>query len=517
MASQVEDSRTQLQKDIDLPVNPKDSAEAHMAFKQNDAGEADFTSDEADFHKASIRGLKHTQDHVWDPQFLDFSKWLRKTYFKDIGIEEMQAMNKENFYKMAGSLVAQFTLYWLFHFTVPEYFWLWGAPLFVLNCWLVQFGELVHTRSHWPKNMTGSTEMDSIVDSVAIIVTGTSKEGFRRRHIAAHYSDVGNLSRVFSDVWLPFSQFPSTFYMYPHKLLMLFLDVEYCRRENLSRQQLLVEMVGFYTYLCFMMYEVFFCETCFLLVFHMGPGTIYHGSQVLGAMIAHSGIDKRNSFNSNGLFDWREAKGLFKVTLFVVDLFANGGVSNHGIHHAHTQMPLAMINKNLREINAYALKTYKGVRYNNTLTMNYYTDLYESIPEPQWYDYCIQATFTFFCLFYSALIIMGAPLPPPIVFEQVLVDYRFHFYVNKADMWARWRVYADALEVKSRKELIVSPNAYLTLFSSFYPRCDEYLAKHKTTIPVPEGIAERIAPQEVMDFNVHIPMAELRENSKKNQ
>jgi hypothetical protein len=496
------DTLTPLQKDIQLQADPKAVAESHEAM--------DLTSDEVDFHKASIRGYSHSQDNVWDPQFLDFSKWLRKTYFKDYGIEEMQKLNRHSFYQMVASLIVQFSLYWILHFTFPQYAWLWGAPLFVLNCWLVQFGEIVHTRSHWPKKMTGSDEMDAFVDSVAIIITGTSKEGFRRRHIAAHYSDVGNLSRIFSDVWIPFSQFPSTFYLYPHKLLMLFMDVEYCRKENLSRQQLLVEMIGFYTYLAFLLWEVMFSDSCFLLVYHMGPSSVYHGSQVMGAMIAHSGIDKRNSFNSNGLFDWREAKGLFKVTLFIVDTFANGGCSNHGIHHAHTQLPLHLINERLQEINAYVLKTYKDVRYNNLLCMNVYADLYAEMPEPQWYDYCAQALFTFFLLGYSAIIIMGAPLPPVAAFEQLLVDYRFYTINNRADIWARWKVYADHLQILTRHELVVSPNAYLELVAAWFPKYEAYMKTHKVTKPPPADLASKVCPEAVYDFNIRKPMEALK-------
>jgi fatty acid desaturase len=503
--------RTTLQKDIDLPKDPKESAEAHQPINKDD----DFTTaDEQDFHKASYSGLTHTQDNVWDPQFLEFSKWLRKTYFKDIGIQEMQKMNRENFFKMVTSVFFQISIYWVLYFTIPQYFYLWALPLFVFNCYLIQFGEIIHTRAHWPKKMTGSEQMDSLVDTVAIIITGTSKEGFRRRHIAAHYSDVGNLSRIFSDVWIPFSQFPSTFYIYPHKLLMLFMDVEYCRRENLSRQQLMVEMIGFYSYLSLMIYEVLFCDSCFLLVFHMGPGVIYHGAQVMGAMIAHSGIDKRNSFNSNGLFDWREAKGLFKVTLFVVDLFACGGCSNHGIHHAHTQLPLHMINNNLREINAYCLKTYKDVRFNTVLSHNIYGDLHAQLPAPQWYDYVIQACFIFVLLAYSAIIIMGAPLPPPIAFENMLLDYRWPFYVNKADVWARWKIYVDHLQIQSRKQLVVSPNAYLDIVANNFPRCEAYMKDHKVTIPPPADLKDRIMPQEVYDFNIGRPMEELRKKKQ---
>lgn len=295
---------------------------------------------------------------------------------------------------------------------------------------------------------------------------------------------------------------------------MLFLNVEYCRRENLSRQQLLIEMFGFYSYLALMIYEILFCDTCFLLVFHMGPGVIYHGAQVMGAMIAHSGIDKRNSFNSNGLFDWREAKGLFKVTLFIVDLFANGGCSNHGIHHAHTQMPLAVINKNLREINAYALKTYKDVRYNNLLCQNVYYDLHAKLPEPKWYEIIIHAMWIFALLAYSAIIIMGAPLPPPIAFENLVADYRFYFYNSRADVWARWQIYAQTLQLTARKQLIVSPNAYLDLVTGYFPKAEAWLKTHPVSLPPPADLPTRICPQEVLEFNVLKPMEDLRKKKQ---
>jgi len=358
--------------------------------------------------------------------------------------------------------------------------------------------------------------MDTLVDSIAIIVTGTSKEGFRRRHIAAHYSDVANIARVFSDVWLPFVQFPATFYVFPHKLLKLFLDVEYCRRENLSRSQLLIEMLGLYTYLAFMIFEIVFHQSYFLLCFHMAPSMMLYGAQVMGATVAHSGIDKRNSFNSNGIFDWKECKGLFKVSLFLVDLFANGGASNHGVHHAHSQMPLHMINTHLREINAYALKNFKDVRYNQLLAHNIYADLYATFPEPRWYDYLIQGMFTMLMIFLSALLITGLPLPPPVVFEYMLVDYRLLFLVSEADRASRRVAFWDALELIARRNLLVAPNAYLDVSYDRYVMAKEYLKTHPPRIPPPADFKARICPKDVYNYNVIKPILEAQE-AKKNK
>jgi len=207
-------------------------------------------------------------------------------------------------------------------------------------------------------------------------------------------------------------------------------------------------------------------------------------------------------------------KGLFKVTLFVVDLFANGGCSNHGIHHAHTQLPLHLINKNLREINSYVLKNFKDVRYNTLLSHNIYGDLHDTLPEPKWYDYVIQACFIFCLLAYSAIIIMGAPLPPPIAFENLLIDYRFYMYVNKADVWARWRVYVDHLQITARRQLIVSPNAYLDLVCANFLKYEQVMKTHKVTIPPPADLPSRVCPKEVYDFNIGIPMEELKKKKQ---
>jgi len=249
-------------------------------------------------------------------------------------------------------------------------------------------------------------------------------------------------------------------------------------------------------------------------MFHFGPDLVYHGAQAIGAMLAHSGIDKRNSFDSNGFFDWREAKGLFSVTLFVVDLFGNGGVSNHGIHHSHSQLPLTLINQNLREINAYAIKNFKDARYNSILAHKVYGDLHATIPPPKWYDYVIQFVFTFCLLFYSASLIMGVPLPPTTIFENLWIDYRFYFYVEKADVWARWKRMAQYLDIEERRRLIPKPNQYLDLVSTWFPKCERILKEYKTKIPVPDDFEKKIAPREVYEFNIGRPMAELRKKKQ---
>lgn len=80
-------------------------------------------------------------------------------------------------------------------------------------------------------------------------------------------------------------------------------------------------------------------------------------------MLSHSGIDKRNSFDSNGIFD-ENCPGLFSVMIWLLNNLANMFPINHGIHHAYTQLPLEVINADYKEINAHILKTYQNVRHN---------------------------------------------------------------------------------------------------------------------------------------------------------
>lgn len=46
-------------------------------------------------------------------------------------------------------------------------------------------------RAHWPTKMTGSGVVDATIDVSMMVIAGASRETFRRRHIAAHYADIG--------------------------------------------------------------------------------------------------------------------------------------------------------------------------------------------------------------------------------------------------------------------------------------------------------------------------------------
>jgi len=124
------DELTSKQRSIGMT---KDMAEPHEAISIQKIINDDMAADEMDFHKASIRGKTHSQDNVWDADFLEFSKWLRKTYFKDIGIVEMQALNRSNFVGLFVALFAQVFSYWFLYTNFPESFHLWSVPLFFFS------------------------------------------------------------------------------------------------------------------------------------------------------------------------------------------------------------------------------------------------------------------------------------------------------------------------------------------------------------------------------------------------
>lgn len=144
------------------------------------------------------------------------------------------------------------------------------------------------------------------IDLSMMVIAGVSKETFRRRHIAAHYADIGNMARIFSDVWLPFVTFPAVYYLYPHFIFKIALDKEYCKKEKLSRKyddgvvvddeccvvvganigfrQLFIETAGLYVYLLGVVAELYY-GGCYLLVFHLAPLLVYHGGEVSEMLI----------------------------------------------------------------------------------------------------------------------------------------------------------------------------------------------------------------------------------------
>jgi hypothetical protein len=345
--------------------------------------------------------------------------------------------------------------------------------------------------------MTGSNVVDKTIDVSMMVIAGASRETFRRRHVAAHYADIGNIARLFSDVWLPFVTFPAVYYLYPHFILKIALDTEYCKKERLSRKQLAIETFGLYVYILLLAGELYFGGH-YLLVFHLLPLLVYHGGEITGAMISHSGIDKRNSFDSNGIFD-ENCEGLFSVMIWLLNTLANKFPINHGIHHAYTQLPLEVINNDYKTINEHILKSYQNVRYNTVLAHKVQKSILAQLPPPRWYNYVIQFVVDCLLLLLGVLTLIGAPVPPPIALEWLIVDYRILF-VPREQRYANLVGFWNTVQLVPRLKAMTAQNAYLELAFNNYSYFKKYLDARgiKPTQFKPEDIC----PPDVYQVNV---------------
>src|SRR5207244_5947119 len=99
---------------------------------------------------------------------------------------------------------------------------------------------------------------------------------------AAHYNDIGNFSRLFSQAWLTFDDLPACYYLKPYLLIKFLFDKKFCEAEKIDRRLLLIETLLFYGYYAAMIYELFALHSYFLLVFHMFAVLLIASSQFLG-------------------------------------------------------------------------------------------------------------------------------------------------------------------------------------------------------------------------------------------
>lgn len=330
-------------------------------------------------------------------------------------------------------------------------------------------------RTHCPNKLTGIGWVDRAIDCLGLAMAGVSPTLFGRRHLAAHYNDIGNISKLFSEVWLTFDKMPLSYYSRPQVLLKFLLDPKFCREEKLDRPTLLVETISFYIYLGALVTELFW-GSYFLLMFHLFPSLLLSSCQILSAVIVHSGIDNRNSFESNGIFDYQTADGLFKVTLWFYGLLNNGFFVNHGIHHAYPQVPLDIINKNYKQYHRKILQDYTGVRYNRVISHDMFGPLLKRLKKPNLFDYVVTFLICNIALFAMMLTIMGLPMPPT-VFEPLLVDYRIFLVYRKSERIACMVVFWDKMHLQQRYQSIPRPNVYLEMIYSRYRKMKHYLTK----------------------------------------
>lgn len=423
---------------------------------------------------------KLNKKEMFESQFLDFMKWFKDDIHKRYSRKDFQRMELNLVIRLFIGYSILFGLYLYLHTHFPQHALLWGVPMFIAAMAIVQKSEVMHSRAHSPNSLTGVDWVDEGIDKLGLPLTGVSSGLFKRRHCAAHYNDIGNLTRIFSEVWITFDKVPVNFHFRPHLPLKFLLDKDFCKQEMLNRKKLVYEVIGFYVYMALLIGELF-NGSYFLLAFHLIPAYILVGSQVLSAIIVHSGVDHRNSFESNGIFDYTTYKGLFKVPMMFYCWIGNGGVINHGIHHAYPQVPLSIINKEYKRINQHILENYSGVRYNNVLAMRVQKNLLDRLPEPNAFDYVVTFGISVVALLASMLAVAGLPIPPN-AFELMLVDYRIFFYSTKAERNLNKIAFLDSLHLEERYLKAENPNTYFKWTYRYYNWMKKSLEKDAAAI-----------------------------------
>jgi hypothetical protein len=412
---------------------------------------------------------------MFDEQFMDFMKWFKKDIHSRYSRKDFQAIERKSLALFIAGFIALLLSYLYLHSNFAPYAFWWGIPLFIAALFVVQKGEVMHMRVHSPSNLTGIDWIDESVDRFGLPLTGISPALFKRRHCAAHYNDIGNVSRIFSEVWITFDQIPVNYFVRPWMLLELLFDRQFCQQELINRRKLLIEIFGFYTYIAAIAAELWH-GSYFLLVFHLIPLNALAGVQILSAVIVHSGIDRRNSFESNGIFDYRTCQGLFKVPLQLYSLLGNGGIINHGIHHAYPQVPLDLINQDYQRLNQHILEHYTNVRYNSVLSMVMHKNLLDRLPPPNLFDYIATFLISLLALVASMITVAGAPIPPT-MFELLLVDYRVLKVSTKAERYTNTVAFWDRLDLEERYRQSPNPNTYFQWVYRRYQYRKEYLMK----------------------------------------
>ncbi|MGL5940007.1 MAG: hypothetical protein ACRC2S_06405 [Waterburya sp.] len=438
-------------------------------------------SDFSDYQKFASHQRLNKQE-MFDDQFMNFMKWFKQDVHQTYTRQDFQKIELRNLAILAiGYLVILLPLYLYLHWQFPQSALVWGVPLFGLAMFFAKNGEVMHMRTHSPKKLTGIGWLDHVVDYLGLAVSGISPNLFARRHLAAHYNDIGIVSKVFSQVWLTFDRFPLSFYSRPQILVKFLRDKEFCSEEKLNHKTLSIETIAFYVYLVGVVTELCF-GSYFLFVFHLLPNLCIASCQIVSAMIVHSSTDNRNSFESNGIFDSQTAKGLFRVPLWFYGLSNNGFFVNHGIHHAYPQVPLNIINANYQRYHHKILNDYTGVRYNQTNSHRIYEPLLANLNSPNWFDYGVSAIISLVAWMAMMLTIMGLPIPPTI-FELALVDYRVLTTYSKSERFACWVNFFERLNLEERYKAIENRNTYLEWVYGKYIERKNYLTQH----PVPEN------------------------------
>jgi hypothetical protein len=168
---------------------------------------------------------KIDRKELFEHQFMDFVRWFKKDIFARYTKADFQRIERNNFLAWILGYLGVLSAYILCHIYLPDHPILWGVPLFVAALWVMQRAGVIHMRAHSPHNLTGVPLFDRLIDVLGLPSVGVSTNVFKRRHLAAHYNDVGNVSRLFSTVWLTFDDLPACYYLKPY-LLIKFLAIK---------------------------------------------------------------------------------------------------------------------------------------------------------------------------------------------------------------------------------------------------------------------------------------------------
>ncbi|MBC8123133.1 MAG: hypothetical protein H7Y22_15005 [Gemmatimonadaceae bacterium] len=441
--------------------------------------QAEVYTDFQDFQQfESHRGLNKKE--MFDKQFTDFMGWFKRDIHSRYTRKDFQRFEMKSLLRLVLGTAALIISYALLHHYLPQYAFWWGVPLFAASIVVGISGEVMHMRTHSPSNLTGNRSVDKAVDYFGLALTGISPALFGRRHHAAHYNDISIFTKIFSKVLISFDKVPVSYYVRPHLLVKFLLDKRFCEEEKINRDTLLVETVAFYVYLAVLVTELFF-GSYFLLVFHLLPGFLLASSQMMSATLVHSGTDNRNSWDSNGLMDYRTADGLFKVPLWFYGLFNNGFFVNHGIHHAYPQVPLEIITNDYRRYHKYILDSYTGVRYNKVLTHLVQANILTRLGPPNLFDYAVAFICSLLGLFAMMLTILGLPVPPTVL-EPLLVDWRIYFVSTRRERTLNRIAFLESVRLEERYLQTTSPNIYLQYVYGRYRRMKEYIATHPVAV-----------------------------------
>jgi hypothetical protein len=267
---------------------------------------------------------------------------------------------------------------------------------------------------------------------------------------------------------------PAVYYLKPYLLIKFLCNKEFCRIEKIDRRLLLLETIFFYGFYAAMFFELIVLHSYFLFLCNMLPGLLIASSHILGAATVHSGVDKRNSFDSNGLFDPKKITGLFGVFVWFNGLLSGKLVVNHGIHHAYP--PLSIINCEYEHFHRHILAHYDNVRFNQVLTHRMHANILARLPEPTWFDRGVAVIISVLAHTCISLSLMGTPFPPT-VFEHMLVDYRIYLYSTRRERCENFVRFLDALRFTEKCDEMSKPNTYLRFVRGRYDRSQAYLLK----------------------------------------